>query len=293
MKTTSLLNAIKAHLDCKNHMLKKQLINVAVEDETTTEQPFDSCRVSFGSEEKIYTNSNEQQLLERFELPSRFQLEKTEKPAGNSTPLSSIFSSITTYSEEKELALLFLDIRNFTNIMEANPAPTVLHIIRILFILFSKSIKENGGRIIETGGDSLYAVFGMNGHLEDAVRASVAASHSILYDLDNFNGTYTIPHFGLNLEVGIGLHKGNVVMSYSDLDDIGHLTVMGLPVNIAARLQAATREMNNNLLISDEAYSLLHNEPGSDAVYIQLKGISSPVAVRMLGNTYAETRYIA
>lgn len=293
MKTPSLFNAIKNHLDCKNHMIKKQLIEVAVEYDTINEQPFDSCRISFEGQEKIYTSSNEKQLLERFNLPSRFQFESTVKPASNSTSLAGIFNSITTYSEEKELALLFLDIRNFTNIMEANPATTVLHIIRVLFLLFSKSIKENGGRVIETGGDSLYAVFGMNGHLEDAVSASVAASHSILYDLDNFNGTYTIPYFGLNLEVGIGLHKGNVVVSYSDLDDIGHLTVMGLPVNIAARLQAATKELNNNLLISDEAYSLLHDEPDTEAVAIQLKGISRPVAVRMLGNAYSETRYIA
>lgn len=293
MKTPSLFNAIKTQFDCKNHIIKKQLIEVAVEDDITTEQPFDSCRVSFGSEEIIYTNSNVQQLLERFNLPSRFKLERAEQPSNNSTPLPGILSSITTYSEEKELALLFLDVRNFTFIMEANPAPTVLHIIRVLFLLFSRSIKENGGRIIETGGDSLYAVFGMDGHLEDAVRASVAASHSILYDLDNFNGTYAIPHFGLNLEVGIGLHKGNVVVSYSDLDDIGHLTVMGLPVNIAARLQAAAKELNNNLLISDEAYSLLHDEPDTEAVAIQLKGISRPVAVHMLGNAYNETRYIA
>jgi len=293
MKTPSLFNAIKTQFDCKNHIIKKQLIEVAVEDDITTEQPFDSCSISFGSEEKIYTSNNEQQLLNRFELPSRFQIENIGNSSSEEASLANIFGSITTYSEEMELALLFLDIRNFTTLLEANPAPTVLHIVRVLFLLFSRSIKENGGRIIETGGDSLYAVFGMNGHLEDAVRASVAASHSILYDLDNFNGTYTIPHFGLNLEVGIGLHKGNVVVSYSDLDDIGHLTVMGLPVNIAARLQAATKEMNNNLLISDEAYSLLNNEPDTKAVAIQLKGISSPVAVRMLGNAYSETRYIA
>lgn len=293
MKTTSLFTTIKAHLDCKNHMLKKQLVEVAVKDGNINEQPFDSCSVSFGNEEKIYTTSNEKQLLERFELPSRFHLENSERSLSTAASLSNIFSSITTYSKEKELALLFLDIRNFTNIMEANPAPTVLHIIRVLFLLFSRSIKENGGRIIETGGDSLYAVFGMDGHLEDAVRSSVAASHSILYDLDNFNGTYTIPHFDLNLEVGIGLHKGNVVVSYSDLDDIGHLTVMGLPVNIASRLQAATKELNNNLLISDEAYSLLNGKSDTDAVAIQLKGISRPVAVRMLGNVYTESRYIA
>lgn len=292
MKTNSLFNAIKAQLDCKNHMLKKQLISVAVTDDTN-EQPFDSCPVSFGNEEKIYTSSNEARLLKRFELPARYTLENTVNTNGKTAPLSSIFSSINTYTEERELALLFLDVRNFTNIMEAYPAATVLHIIRVLFILFSTSIKENGGRIIETGGDSLYAVFGMDGHLEDAVRASVAASHSILYDLDTFNGTYTIPHFGLDLEVGIGLHKGNVVVSYSDLHDIGHLTVMGLPVNIAARLQAATKEMNNNLLISDEAYSLLNPEADTKAVAIQLKGISRPVPVRMLGNAYAQNRYTA
>src|SRR5882757_626980 len=63
--------------------------------------------------------------------------------------------------DEKELALLFLDIRNFTAFMESRSAYDVIYVIRQLFILFGESIKEAGGRIVETAGDSIYAVFGL------------------------------------------------------------------------------------------------------------------------------------
>src|SRR4249919_3105774 len=62
--------------------------------------------------------------------------------------------------EEKELALMFLDIRNFTQFVESHPAFDVIHIIRKLFSSLQCSIENNKGKIVETTGDGLYAVFG-------------------------------------------------------------------------------------------------------------------------------------
>jgi adenylate cyclase len=294
MKTSVLISSIKTHLSCKEHKVKKELTTHAVNNNYSNEpyQALASCKVDFKQEPAVvYANEEQQQLLQRFNLPSQYRLEKApnavEGQQQEADFLPQLLGSITTYSEERNLALLFLDIRNFTSIMELHPAQSVLHIIKVLFLLFSKSIKENGGRIIETGGDSLYAVFGFDTDEQAAVRASVEASYSILDDLEKFNNAYSIPHFGLDIEIGIGLHEGSVVMSYSDLEEIGHLTVMGLPVNIAARLQAATKDLNNNIVISDQAYRFIDpNADDDDAVAIRLKGISTPVAVRMLGYSY-------
>src|SRR4030095_4386452 len=49
--------------------------------------------------------------------------------------------------EEKELALMFLDIRNFTHIVESHPAFDVIHIIRKLFSSFQSRIENNNGKI--------------------------------------------------------------------------------------------------------------------------------------------------
>ncbi|WP_131450777.1 adenylate/guanylate cyclase domain-containing protein [Flavobacterium subsaxonicum] len=286
MKTATFINHLKAHLCCPEQQVKKQLATIAVQqnDNTTSYQAFASCSVDVTKPQTtVYVSPAEQQLAQRYNLPANVTLAQGNTKKGNA--LSDLLGSITTRSEERNLGLLFLDIRNFTSIMEVYPAQTVLHVVRLLFLLFSKSIKENGGRIIETGGDSLYAVFGLDAPL-GAVNDSVKASYAILNDLETFNTSYAIPQFGLDIEIGIGLHKGNVAVSYSDLDDLGHLTVMGLPVNIAARLQAATKELNNNIIISDEAYRILEPTANDDAISIRLKGISAPVPVRLLGYPY-------
>ncbi|MDT3402088.1 adenylate/guanylate cyclase domain-containing protein [Mucilaginibacter terrae] len=189
--------------------------------------------------------------------------------------------------EEKQLALMFLDIRNFTPFMEQRSAYDVIYVIRKLFALFNDSIREAGGRIIETQGDSIYAAFGLNSDVEFAVKASVDASMAIFHDLEVFNATYAQPYFNLNFEIGIGLHQGNVLVGMYDIDYNDHLTIMGLPVNIASRLQSKTKDLNNDLLISEDAYRLL-NMPGGDieSRHIKLKGISEPVQVRLMGQPY-------
>ncbi|WCT11601.1 adenylate/guanylate cyclase domain-containing protein [Mucilaginibacter jinjuensis] len=193
----------------------------------------------------------------------------------------------TSLGIEKELGLLFLDIRNFTAFMESRSAYDVIYVIRQLFVLFSDSIKEAGGRIIETAGDSIYAVFGLESSIKKAVQSAVDASSAIFHDLEIFNATYAQPYFNLNFEIGVGLHKGNVIVGEYDMEFNEHTTVMGLPVNIASRLQSETKELNNNMLISEEAYSLLNNQSDEhQQKTVHLKGVTEPVDVRLMGIPY-------
>jgi len=286
MKKTAIISSLKAQFGCKQQRVKTQLAAVATNINTTNGyQALASCSVDVTKKESVVKVSpQQQQLAQRFSLPANVTL-NADAALPNANALTELLGSITTPTEERNLALLFLDIRNFTSIMEVYPAQTVLHVVRLLFLMFSKSIKENGGRIIETGGDSVYAVFGLDNPF-NAVSNSVNASYSILADLDTFNTIYATPQFGLDLEIGIGLHKGNVAVSYSDLEEYGHLTVMGLPVNIASRLQSATKELNNNIVISDEAYRTLQPTDADDPINIRLKGISGPFPVRLLGQPY-------
>jgi len=195
----------------------------------------------------------------------------------------------TSLGTEKELALLFLDIRNFTAFMESRSAYDVIYVIRQLFVLFSESIKEAGGRIVETAGDSIYAVFGLESNIKKAVQAAVDATSAIFHDLEIFNATYAQPYFNLNFEIGVGLHKGNVIVSEHDMEYNEHMTVMGLPVNIASRLQSETKELNNNMLISEDAYRLLNN-PDTEHEHktVHLKGVSEPIDVRLMGVPYGQ-----
>ena len=76
---------------------------------------------------------------------------------------------------EKEMALFFLDIRNFTPLVEKHQALDVIHIVKKLFSRFQNIIRNYHGRIIETSGDGFYAAFGFEQNIQDAVNASVEA----------------------------------------------------------------------------------------------------------------------
>ncbi len=188
---------------------------------------------------------------------------------------------------EQELAIMFLDIRDFTGLMESKPAKEVIQVVHRLFSMFNQIIKNFRGTVVETAGDSLYAVFGFGTTIRDAINEGYRAAKMIFETISLFNDTYSAHSYGRPLEIGVGLHTGSVVIGQFELESHEQLSVMGLPVNIASRLQAKTKEMNNDMIISEEAYRLLedHNMNHEQRT-VSLQGVSSQQQIRLLGKPY-------
>ncbi|MEJ7828295.1 MAG: adenylate/guanylate cyclase domain-containing protein [Segetibacter sp.] len=189
--------------------------------------------------------------------------------------------------EELELVLFFFDLRDFTAFAESHLAFDVIHIIRKLFSNFQAIIESNKGKIIETMGDGFYAVFGYEKGIQDSVCAAVQAGLLIIKELDILNETYFKPYFNQVIQAGIGVHVGKVISGEIRIGSVDHRVVMGFPVNIAARLQNATKLLNNSFIISSEAFSYLsENLQGYTTTFINLKGITDKVKVFLLGKAY-------
>ena len=194
---------------------------------------------------------------------------------------------------ERELAILFLDIRNFTGLMETQPGQSVIQVVRRLFTAFNQIISNFQGKVVEIAGDNLYAVFGLQTNLRDAANNAYKAAKMMFQTVNLFNEAYSVPYYNRPLEIGVGLHAGKVFVGEFGLNAPAQLSVMGLPVNIASRLQAKTKELNNDLLISEDAYRLL--EPDGkvfDQQTINLQGISHGQQIRLAGKPYADSRYL-
>ena len=187
---------------------------------------------------------------------------------------------------EQELALFFLDIRNFTPFMERYLAFDVIHIVRRLFVLFRKAIEKWKGQIIETAGDGFYAVFGFDTTVQEAANQAFAAATEILSDLQAFNRNYAEKHFYHHFQAGIGLHTGKVVVGNIGIGVNNNLTVMGLPVNVASRIQSATKTLNNSLLVSKEFYQLLEPKPDCHQAEITLKGLTDKYQLFLCGHPF-------
>jgi len=199
---------------------------------------------------------------------------------------SSAGDSTQQLGQEMEMALLFLDIRNFTHIVETHSAFDVIHIIRKLFSSFESRIESNGGKIVETTGDGLYAVFGHETSKEQRANSAVQAGYSMLEDLETLNEAYFIPYFDERIEAGIGVHIGKVVSGSVRVGAEDHSVVMGYAVNIASRLQTATKELNNNFIVSSEIHRLLNDPLAVQTQSIVVKGISNPLTVCLMGKQF-------
>ena len=188
--------------------------------------------------------------------------------------------------DEKEMVLFFLDIRNFTPFVERHHATDVVHVIRKVFSQFLHIIRVHHGRIIETTGDGFYAAFGFNKNMKEAVNAAADAGRAILQALAKLNQESFEKNLGQRLEVGIGVHVGKVATGSLRLGSKSHFIVMGHAVNIASRLQATTKDLNNNFIVSSSVYKMLNETGNSKPVKVNLKGIQQAVEVHFLGKAY-------
>lgn len=190
---------------------------------------------------------------------------------------------------EKEMALFFLDIRNFTSLAEKHPAQSVIHIIKKLFSTFQHVIRVNHGRIIETSGDGFYAAFGFECDVREAVNEAVESGKAIIKTLEQLNSISFEKNLGQRIDVGIGVHVGRVATGNLYLDSKDHLVVMGYPVNVASRLQAATKALGNNFIVSADVFRMLKNPAVTNLpVKVNLKGMKDVVEIHLIGKPYLD-----
>lgn len=202
-------------------------------------------------------------------------------------------ATLSSPDRQQALAILFIDIRNFTGLMESQPAQTVIQVVRRLFTAFGQIVKSFKGKVVEIAGDSLYVVFGLQSDLRDAVNDAYQASRMFFQTVDLFNEAYAQPYYGYPLQIGVGLHAGDVFVGEFGLDGAAQLSVMGLPVNIASRLQAKTKDLDNDLIVSEEAYLLLDQSNTFEQRSVALQGISGLQQVRLAGKPYQSKNVLA
>jgi adenylate cyclase len=67
-----------------------------------------------------------------------------------------------------------------------------------------------------------------------------------------------------------------------------HWVVMGYAVNIASRLQAATKELNNNIVVSADIYDLANHVSGVKSQSVALIGVTNPLMVYTIGKPFTQ-----
>ncbi len=160
---------------------------------------------------------------------------------------------------EREIAVLFLDIRGFSKISEKSLPYDVVFILNSLFGEVGSEIEKANGYIDKFMGDGLMALFGLNSTPQeasrDAIRAAIAAQRAT-----TSASRMLTQHLNEPLRVGIGVHTGMAVIGRigrtADQTQPSRLTAIGDSVNIAARLESATKELACSIVLSGRTLEL-------------------------------------
>lgn len=153
--------------------------------------------------------------------------------------------------EKRPVAVLFSDIRSFTNISECNKPEVMVAFLNRYFTIMSNIIKKHGGTIDKFIGDAIMALFGAPISFEDNTRRAVAAAYEMREALPSVPlGDLILPD-GMSFDIGIGINYGAVTVGSLGSEDRKSYTVIGDDVNLASRLEGLTKTYGSRILVSD------------------------------------------
>jgi adenylate cyclase len=179
--------------------------------------------------------------------------------------------------ESLKVTILFTDIRSFTTISESMAAQDLVGLLNEYFTEMVTIVMQEGGVVDKYIGDAIMAVFGAPvpkpEDAQNAVRAAVRMRVALvkLNERLKASGRPT-------LATGIGIHTGEVVAGNIGSEARMEYTVIGDAVNLASRLEGATKDLGVHVLISEDTHALLDSEFDTRPIRsITVKGRAQPV----------------
>lgn len=175
---------------------------------------------------------------------------------------------------QKEMTVFFCDIRSFTELSEKMSPRDNFQFLNAYLKRVGPVIRNNGGFIDKYIGDAIMALF------EDPDSA-LNASIELLHEIEIFNFV-RVESRHQPIEVGIGLHTGNLIMGTIGESERMEGTVISDSVNLASRIEGLTKYFGASLLISGETFRLIkHKERYHYRVLdtVKVKGKSVSVQV--------------
>lgn len=175
---------------------------------------------------------------------------------------------------EKEMTVLFLDIKSFTTMAERLSPVEIFNLFNTLMSYLDPAILKNSGLIDKYIGDAIMALFN---NADDAV----ASALDMLEALNTFNATRVRDNLP-PLTVGIGINTGNLIVGTVGFEERMDCSVISDAVNTASRLESLTRNFNIELIIGEETYEQLKRKEKYNLRFLGLtavKGKTLPIKV--------------
>ncbi len=222
-----------------------------------------TCRISVEGDPDLLPppQPDELRVLERIGAGANVRLACQLRPRGDIrvTPLLPATATARdvrrqlTYSQgaEREIVILFCDLRSFTEIAEGLLPYDVVFLLNRFFAEMGRAIEEAGGRIDKFIGDGIMALFGLESGADRGCREALDAAREMSERLLHVNRAFA-RDLRRDLKIGIGIHVGMAVVGEMGYGRAMSVTAIGDAVNTASRLEALCKPYRCELVVSEE-----------------------------------------
>jgi adenylate cyclase len=225
-----------------------------------------TCRVRVRGEIRSIDppTDDELRVLRRIGANSNVRLACQLRPRGavEVTPLLPPFAHAAdgrrrvdlVQGSEREIAIMFVDIRGFTALSEGRLPYDVVFVLNRYFAAMGRAIEAAGGHVDKFIGDGVMALFGIERGAQAGCREALAAARLMSERLPELNASMRA-EFDRPLRIGIGIHCGPTIVGEMGYGNAAAITAIGDAVNTASRLESLTKNFACELVVSEEAVS--------------------------------------
>ena len=153
-------------------------------------------------------------------------------------------------NEKRKVVILMCDIRSFTTISEINQPEVVVSFLNRYFTQMVDIVSKYGGTVDKFVGDAIMVLFGAPVSYNDNAQRAVNAAIEMYERLDEVPLDQLKFPEGIKLDIGVGLHYGDVIVGNIGSKDKTNYTVIGDAVNLASRLEGLTKLYGAKVIIS-------------------------------------------
>ena len=222
-----------------------------------------TCRVRVGAGSSTLPppSAAEQRVLDRVGAQPNVRLACQLRPSGNIsvTPLlpanaharDGYAQPSYLAGQERTIAVLFADLRTFTGIAEQKLPYDLVFLLNSYFETVGECITGAGGMVDKFIGDGVMALFGIEAGPEEGCRQALLAARGMVERVNRLSESLA-DELAQPLKIGIGIHCGPAVVGRMGYGMTVHVTAIGDTVNVASRLQDATKEYGCPLVLSEE-----------------------------------------
>jgi adenylate cyclase len=200
------------------------------------------------------------------------------------TVLSSKAAGPQLNADRRRVTVLFSDIRSFSSMSERMPPERVVAILNEYFEAMVEVVFHNHGTLDKFLGDGLMVIFGAPAddpyQEEHALRTAIEMQQELTKLRGKWEGE------GMRINIGIGINSGPAVVGNIGSNRRMDYTAIGDTVNLASRLESATKDLKVEILISEYTY---HGVSGAFKLRpmgpVQVRGRSEAVQTYTLAET--------